>query len=319
MKSEKKVPNRLYKYRDFSNRTLDMVISDKVFFADPSNFNDPLDSRPSLDINLSEAELEEVLRRFVERRINAEMTAAARTIKYRGPKTKNHIKQHSRRKADRIIEDIEYRAMDTDYDPAERQRFLLGQYIEGELLRQYDKGIVSLAERVTCPLMWSHYGDQHRGICISYSVPAEAVDDLHKVKYGGSRLVEAKKVADLIDGDDLARRQVDEAVLLRKATSWGYEREWRLIGPRGLQNSPLELEEIFFGMRCNASAKYAVVKALEGRDWPVKFYEMREVSGTFKLRKYVLRHDDELFAYFPKRSLSVPELFEERLADRSTD
>ncbi len=236
------------------------------------------------------------------------MSAAAKTIKYSGPKTIDHIKRRSRGRADQLITDIEYRATDPDYDSEDHQRSLLGQYIQEELLRQYDKGIVSLAELSNCPLMWSHYGDQHRGVCIGYSVPAKAAKDIHKIEYGGSRLVETSKVAAMLDGNDVARSQVDEAVLFRKAKSWGYEREWRLVGPRGLRNSPLELEEIIFGIRCGAPVKYAVVKALEDRERSVKFFEMREVSGTFKLKKYVL--DDELFTHFPKRSLSIFELFD---------
>jgi len=310
MGNDKKIPERIYKYRDFSQRTLDMVISDGVYYADPSTFNDPLDSRPSLKIDLGEAKLEDVLRNFVERRTSAEMSAAAKAIKYRGPKTMDHITWHSGRQADQRIAEIEDHAGDPDYDYEEGKRLLLGRDIEKELLRQYDKGIVSLAERADCLLMWSHYGDQHRGVCIGYSVPVKAANDLHKVEYGGSRLVEASKVAAMLEGNDAARGQVDEAVLLQKAASWGYEREWRLIGPRGLQDSPLELEEIIFGMRCEDSLKYAVMKALEDRDRLVKFYEMLEVPGTFDLRKYALNYDDELFVYFPRRSFSIIERFE---------
>ena len=131
------------------------------------------------------------------------------------------------------------------------------------------------------------------------------------IRYDGSRLVEASKVAAMLAGNDLARVEVDEAVLLRKAGSWRYEREWRLIGQRGLQNSPLELEEVIFGMRCKEPVKYAVVKALEGRGGQVKFYEMREIPGTFQLKKCALNGDDELFVHFPARALSIYEAFEQ--------
>ena len=309
MESDKKIPKRLYKYRDFSNRTLDMVVSDTVYYADPSTFNDPLDARPLLENDLDEAELEKILWTFFERRISAEMHAAAKTIKYCGPKTMDHIKQYSRWQANRLIKEIEFNAMNPAYESEDPQGFLLGQDIERELLRQYDKGIVSFAQRATCPLMWSHYGDQHRGVCIGYSAPVSAAGDLYKVKYGGSRRVKASKVADMIGGNAVARGEVDEAVLLRKARSWGYEREWRLLGPRGLQNSPLELEEIIFGMRCKASYKYAVMKALQDRGL-VKFYEMCEVPGKFELKKHALNYSDELFAHFPRRSLSISEAFE---------
>ena len=128
-------------------------------------------------------------------------------------------------------------------------------------------------------MMWSHYGDQHRGICIGYSVPA--MTTVHKVKYGGTRLVEVSKVAAMLDGSDVDRRQVEEAVLLRKAREWEYEREWRLIGSHGAQNSTLELEEIIFGVKCGSAVKYALLKALEGRERPVQLFEMREVTGRF--------------------------------------
>ncbi len=109
---------------------------------------------------------------------------------------------------------------------------------EEELLRRYGKGIVSLAERANCPLMWSHYGDQHKGVCLGYSIRVRAAGDLHKISYGGSRLIAASAVAAMLDGDEEARHKVDEAVLTKKAVDWRYEREWRLIGPRGPQELP---------------------------------------------------------------------------------
>jgi hypothetical protein len=314
---ERNVPKRLYKYRAFDGQTLDMLVSDHVYYADASTFNDPLDTRPTLSVDVAVAELEKMLSHFIEQRTKAEMSAAAKTIKYRGPKTMDHIKRHSRLEAERFLAEISYYATDPEYDFHDAQLSLLRHSIEVELLRQYDKGIVSLAERATCPLMWSHYGEQHHGVCIGYSVPERTASDVHKVRYGGSRLVQASKVAHMLAGNDVARDQVDEAVLLRKASSWRYERERRLIGRRGLQNSPLELEEIIFGMRCRESVKYAVVKALEGRDREVKFYEMHEVPNTFRLRKYPLKNDDELFVYFPKRFASIHEAFARAEAETS--
>jgi hypothetical protein len=40
---------------------------------------------------------------------------------------------------------------------------------------------VALGARADCPLMWSHYGDQHNGICIGYSIPDDAT--VHRVRY----------------------------------------------------------------------------------------------------------------------------------------
>jgi hypothetical protein len=309
MVGKSKIPNRLYKYRAFSNLTLDMLVADNLFFADPSTFNDPLDTKPSLKTDLGTADLEHMLSHLVRQRIGAEMTTAARTIRYRGPKTVDRIARLSRWGAEELIAEIQYNATDREYEVDDPAHFLFGRYVEEELLRRYDKGIVSLAERANCPLMWSHYGDQHKGVCAGYSVPADAAKNLHRIKYGGSRLIAASEVKAMLAGDEAARRRVDEAVLLKKAVDWRYEREWRLIGQRGLQNSRLELEEIIFGMRCAATVKYAIVKALENRSRPIRFYEIRQRPGTFLLRKYAL-NTDELTAELPRRSRSIFEDFQ---------
>ena len=310
METDKRIPDRLYKYREFNNQTLDMIVSDNLYYADPGAFNDPLDSRPSLDKDLDDVELAKILRILVEQRSTEEMRGGAKALGAKGQKTMEHIKRRSRGEAVRRIADIEYYATEPDFDPDEHERFLLGHHIQEELLRRYERGIVALAEQDDCPLMWSHYGEQHRGICIGYSVPADAAGDVHRIEYGGSRLVQASAVAAMLAGNDVARRQVDEAVLLRKAENWGYEQEWRLLGHRGLQSSPVELEEVVFGLKCKAASKYIAMKVLEGRERPVKFYETREEFGTFKLRKVELTYDEELFVNFPRRHLSILEPFE---------
>jgi Protein of unknown function (DUF2971) len=307
---KRKIPKTLYKYRAFSNLTLDALIDDQLFFADPRTFNDPLDSKPSLDTNIEADALADILARLVEQRVSAEMSAAAKTIKYRGPKTLSHIDANSRRRAKEMIAEVRYDATNPEFEVEDPARFLFGQYVEDELLRRYDKGIMSLAGRSDCPLMWSHYGDQHKGVCIGYSVPDNAAANLHKITYGGSRLVEASTVADMLSGDDAARRKVDEAVLTRKATAWSYEREWRLVGPRGLQNSPLELEEVVFGMRCSHSVKFAVVKALSSRIRRVRFYEIQERCGRFTLGRNAL-DIEELTASLPRRALDSDDWFED--------
>lgn len=300
----------LYKYRAFSNPTLDALIADQIFFADPGTFNDPLDTRPTLDTDVDADALAAILARLVEQRISAEMNAAAKTVRYSGPKTISHIAAHSRRRAEQVVAEIRYHATNPDYDIKDPARFLFGQYVEDELLRRYDKGVVSLAVRSDCPLMWSHYGDQHKGVCIGYSVTARAAGDLHKISYGGSRLIAASAVAAMLDGDEEARRKVDDAVLTKKAYDWRYEREWRLIGPRGPQDSPLEMEEVVFGMRCSHTVKFAIVKALAGRSRPVQFYEIRERHGRFLLGRHAL-DIDELSVSLPQRALDVYDHFED--------
>ena len=156
---------------------------------------------------------------MVQRRERAALKAAARTYGTAGPRTREHIEERSKHHAITLIEEVEYQSTNPDYDD-DRQKVLpnlLAGAIERELLKRYSKGIYSLGTRATCPLMWSHHGDQHRGLCIGYSVPKEERINLHRVKYGGSRLVQASLVATAIAGDPDSIKALDESVLLRKA------------------------------------------------------------------------------------------------------
>jgi len=288
-----------------------MLVADAIYFADPSTFNDPLDAKPTLKTDLPADELANILTQLVEQRVSAEMTAVAKTIKYQGPKTLDHIARHSRKTAAQLIDTARYNASDSDLTAHDREQFVFGQHIEGELLRRYEKGIFSLAERPECPLMWSHYGDQHKGICLGYSVPNDASAQPHQVDYFGRRQIRASVVAAMLKGEADAQHEVDKTALLRKAHAWNYEKEWRLIGKRGQHDSMLELKEVVFGMRCSSSVIYAVVKALEERSRDVRFYEIREKNNTgYSLQKRVL-NVDELKASYPRCNRDIIDSFSE--------
>jgi hypothetical protein len=304
-------PARLYKYRAFDARSIELLVDDKVYYANPADFNDPLDTSPSLDPDLDLDDLGELLEQLATRRVSAEMRAAAASLKYRGPKTMDHIGRHTQREVEKLLQEVAYQATNPEYEedvPGQAEVRLLSHHIESELLRQYDKGVLSLGARWDCPLMWSHYGDQHHGLAMGYSVPTRASVVVNKVHYGGSRLVKASDVRSMLAGDAAARARVDRDVLLRKAKDWSYEEEWRLLGTRGAADSPLELEEVVFGVRCLPAVRHAVVKALEGRGREVAFFQMQRVSGSFELQRVQL--DFEEPEDRPRRALSLGEEFE---------
>lgn len=306
MAANEERPNRVYKYRAFSHHTLDMLVEDRLYFADPSTFNDPLDTKPRLDPDIDNPALERVLELLVVQRVEAELKAAAKTIRYKGTKTLEHIARQSQSAFKRRLEDLRYHATNPEITAADPLQLLLAAEVEAELLRRYDKGIVALGARADCPLMWSHYGDQHNGICIGYSIPADA--SVHRVRYDAEPLVKASLVEAMLDGEAGAQGQVDEAVLLRKAPAWKYENEWRLIGNRGAQDNPLELSEVVFGLRCPAAVQFTVFRALEKRQQSLDFSTIYRRAGTFDLVKTAL-DTDELCVSLPRRSRDVLDWF----------
>lgn len=308
MAANEERPDRVYKYRAFSHHTLDMLVEDRLYFADPLTFNDPLDTKPKLDPDIANPALERVLELLVVQRVEAELKAAAKTIRYKGPKTLDHITRQSQSAFKRRLEDLRYHATNPEITAADPLQLLLAAEVEAELLRRYDKGIVAFGERADCPLMWSHYGDQHNGVCIGYSIPADA--SVHRVRYDAEPLVKASLVEAMLDGKAGAQGQVDEAVLLRKAPAWKYENEWRLTGDRGAQDNPLELTEVVFGLRCPIAVQFTVFRALEKRHQGLDFFTIYRRTGTFDLVKTAL-DTDELCVSLPRRSRDVLDWFPE--------
>ena len=88
-------------------------------------------------------------------------------------------------------------------------------------------GIYSFSQRHTDLLMWPHYADNHRGICVRFDLQA---------------LVNAGQVPFPVEYED--RRPTCDTILeptadwltkavLTKGRPWEYEKEWRLVQPRG--------------------------------------------------------------------------------------
>ena len=292
-----KPPNQLYKYRGFNQHTLDMIINNNVYYADPSTFNDPLDTQPSLIDNLPEAgsrNLLDLLKSLVLHRVIKELNSSDiyEIVGKRGMLSQGHVMSKlEKKRLDEIYREI-LDSIPPAEDDAKYVRSKMPNYIEDELRRRNVKGVVSLSERDNCPLMWSHYGEQHRGICIGYSVTSmdHALRTIHQVKYGGERGIRATRVAAMLYNNDIevrtdAETEVDEKVLLCKAEGWSYEQEWRLLGPRGANESPLMMNEIIFGLRCEDTVKDTIMNVVQAKQPEVTFFVMQEERNRFNLEK----------------------------------
>lgn len=309
-----------YKYKPFNQQTLEMLVCDYIYCADPTTFNDPLDTKPCVTPDISVVQLEKVLRKLIENRVCAEMHAAALSIKYCGSKTSAHILSKSEMFADDEIESIKYDSNDPSYDGSYEEilSFKLTICIQKEILKIYENGIFSLAQRWNCPLMWSYYGDQHKGICIGYKPTKRTKDKTFKVQYGGTREVKASKILAMLNGDKEARVEVDQNVLLRKGPGWGYEEEWRFIDNRGEIDSPFELAEIIFGCRCPDFVKFALASALSPREGVISFYEIYESPGLFKLKSREVDFG-EINVTYPRNNHAARVLFEQYFGKEVSD
>jgi len=109
-------------------------------------------------------------------------------------------------------------------------------------------GIASLSETWNNELMWAHYADSFRGICISYSVsrllsglPRSCA--LSRVAYGDRPY--------FLNLGAMNQQDKARAILSTKNLKWSYEREWRLFatcsGPARYRNDAVS--SVYLGAR----------------------------------------------------------------------
>lgn len=230
--SDDSPPEILYKYRPIDDNTLSCLTRNVLWFANPETFNDPFDGHLQLPIR---GELEAVTAYMganlvagnpfgdvtigdaIARRLHDEGTAAA-------------------------VLSIRPSAFAAQAEIA---------------LKLRRRGVFSGSETPTNILMWSHYADRHRGICIGYRMCYKDMSDAYvrRVKYSDNDDREVLDPVELTDPD-----RAIEKLLTFKSHLWKYEKEWRLILKDKLSDSekgrerPLvgEVAEIIFGLRTPA-------------------------------------------------------------------
>jgi len=84
-----------------------------------------------------------------------------------------------------------------------------------------NRGLICFSESWHNPLLWSHYGDKHYGVCMGFEIPKI---HLQKVNYVPSRKLLEFSPA---DGKTTLNENSMEKLLCQKYEDWSYEAEYR--------------------------------------------------------------------------------------------
>ena len=79
-------------------------------------------------------------------------------------------------------------------------------------------GILCFSTTWRNPLLWAHYADKHKGVCLEFEVPDEGSA---KIEYVKNRLKCPKRLDELT-------QEFMKKLLLTKFVHWAYEEEYRL-------------------------------------------------------------------------------------------
>jgi hypothetical protein len=140
------------------------------------------------------------------------------------------------------------------------------------------------------PVLWSHYGDKHKGICLGFDI----LDDwAYEIDYVGERLKED------IEGhvSEMLEETFGHKLLTTKYEHWQYEEEVRMIvnlkdmeHEKGLYFLPfcegLKLKEVIVGPRCEL-ALHSIKSKLSKSDVNVKLTKSRLAFKSASSEKFV--------------------------------
>lgn len=148
-------------------------------------------------------------------------------------------------------------------------------------------GMLCASRSWESPVMWAHYGDKHRGVCLGFDVvDAEA----SQVSYRAERL--SGLLEHIGRGEHLVEQQM-RAILTTKFKDWEYEREWRMFaqldqreaqdGKYYLNFQPhITLREVILGARCDADVR-SIAETVTPSKARVEVFKARPAFNRFRI------------------------------------
>jgi len=122
-------------------------------------------------------------------------------------------------------------------------------------------------------LLWSHYGDYHKGLCVGFEFPVKYHDDfvLYPVNYEGN--------FETVRFEEDSNR-VLYYWLTKKAPEWKYEQEVRAINLHDNEYCKFDksnIKEIVFGYKTTEKNKGKLIKTLKQMKYSTEL-ELNEID-----------------------------------------
>lgn len=214
-----------------------------IYYATPASFNDPFDCKvPPVD------SFEPSFVRY--------LIAARKAVSDR-----DHAEVYDKFVAARARTRAELNELCAALNPAQQREFSAMK--AGIQQRVNEAGVLSFSAVCDSTLMWSHYADNHRGVCLKFALEKWPVMQtaLYPVEYPVARL------SPQFDRRSFDEGQLFRAVVLTKDRAWKYEQEWRVLGkaPGEFPFPPDALLGIIFGCMTTEADKVRIRHAVADR------------------------------------------------------
>ncbi|MEK8179921.1 DUF2971 domain-containing protein [Flavobacterium buctense] len=144
-------------------------------------------------------------------------------------------------------------------------------------------GVVCYSSDSTNNLLWAHYADNHKGMCLVFDVPKEKEDGIYKVKY-------QERFPEINLTDDANSHEEIKTIVTTKSIEWKYENEYRqiFIMKNMLYEYPGILVEIIFGCRTPYEDIKMVTNIAVSKNPSIKISKMHMDKTTYSLGKVTI-------------------------------
>ena len=155
-------------------------------------------------------------------------------------------------------------------------------------------------------LMWAHYADSHKGVCIKYRFP----NSLTKHAKCGENVLSyfrdvrySNDVYNAGKGDTIT---MNDAFFL-KSKSWKYENELRYLyfdynGDSDYEQVDIPgcVSAVYFGLKCPEEERQFIMKLLEGKTWKDRYQKIidgktLDFEDPYPIEFYQIKLDDTVF------------------------
>jgi len=253
------IPKKLYKYYTINEYFFKFIKENKCWFSAPKDFNDPFDCRLKIKIGNNK---EEIL-------LNMEQSGLLSMM----------LQDFSSENMDLANKIIDKETLFNETMTIAHQE-AINQTI----------GIYCMTERPNNILMWAHYADSHRGVCVEFDIEENGLfyKDLMPVQY--EKKYPIFELSQYREGKNMFY-DMHLQLICTKSTLWKYEKEWRVIVDGGRDGYPFKKEhltKIIFGVNTPNDVRENVISSMKINGYFNTNFSQCELSDN----KYELKIKD---------------------------
>lgn len=271
-----------------ATRALSILKQRTLYLAPPSSLNDPFEFAGAVDIECSKGDRKAIL----DMAARDELGLSEQQIR------ESQAKRDEMAKTDFYVSLLSYR-------------------IRCMLLDLHEfAGVCCFTRHCDHHLLWSHYADAHRGVCLVFNNLDERCpifETILPVVYADD--APTLRLLDFYMHPERFRDDIYK-LLHTKQTAWSYEQEWRVVLPstrplsdkeRLLRFEEQHLCKIILGDRISPADRDAIRAEDRGRKFPLLIYQARVLDQRYALAYKLLPPASEYPNHHAWDKLSLPD------------